>query len=181
MQRVLYDHCSEPFVEAERALLLPYGVDAVSHALVLRVNRKHLIAQVCVVDDRACSLHMQAVQNRLQRVERDVRAEAGREVGDELRKVGIQHALHQAGALGEVAVISLSLQDEQDDLLDDRADDVMENPVQHRGEDQGQERQQALAVRHAQADRSANPLLHTLQNPRAVSDYLTLRWKGGKE
>lgn len=174
VQRVLDDHGTKALVEAEQALLLPHGADAVSHALVLRVNREHLVPQVCVVDDRAGALHVQAVQNRLQRVQRDVRAEAGHEVGDELRKVGVQHALHRAGALAEVAVVSLSLQDEQDDLLDDRADDVMENPVQHRGEDQGQERKQALAVRHAQADHSSNPLPDTLQNPGAISDYLTL-------
>ena len=175
MQRVLYDQGTKPLVEAEQAFLLPYGADAVSHALILRVNREHLISQVCVVDDCASSLHVQAVQNGLQRVQRDVRAEAGCEVGDELWKVGVQHALHRAGALGEVTVVSLSLQDEKDDLLDNRADNVMENPVQHRGEDQGQEWKQALAVRHAQADHSPNTLLHTLQNPGAISDYLTLR------
>lgn len=58
---------------------------------------KHLVAQVCVVGDGACSLRAGGAEPS-PAGRALTSAEAGHEVGDELWKVGIQHALHRAGA-----------------------------------------------------------------------------------
>lgn len=93
VQWVLDHDGPKAFVEAERTLFTPYCVYAVPHSLILRVNGKHLEAQVCVINDSASSLNMQPVQHRLQRKQQYVGTQVGHEASDQLWKISVQHGL----------------------------------------------------------------------------------------
>lgn len=98
MQRVLDHDGPEALVESQWTLLASYCVYAVPHPLVLRVNGKHLEAQVGVIDDGASSLNVQAVQDRLQRKQQNVSTQVGHEASDQLWEIGVQHVLDRLHA-----------------------------------------------------------------------------------
>ena len=141
MQGILHHDGAKAFVKAQGPLLTADHVDAVSHALILRVDGQDLEAQVSVVDDGARSLDVQPVEHRLQGEEEDVGAEAGRKAGHEFGKVGVQHALHRFRAVRRLLGGTTPAQEEEDQLLDGGADYVVEDSVKDSGENERPEGQ----------------------------------------
>lgn len=99
MQCVLYYNSTKAFIKTKHSFLLPYGIDTVSHPLILCINWKHFIAKVCIVNYCACSLNVKAVQNCFQWVKYNIRAKTRSKVSHKLWKISIQHTLHRASAL----------------------------------------------------------------------------------
>lgn len=175
VQGILDHDGPKALVETQWAFLPLDGTDTVPHALVLCIDGQDLEAEVRVVDDGARALDVQPVYHRLQGEQGHIGAQAACEAGHELREVGVQHTLHRfRPGLGRLPRGATPVQKKHDQLLYGRADDVMQDSMQDRGEHQAPQGQQALAVRDSHAQNSAQSLLYAIEDPRVVPDDFTL-------
>ena len=180
---------SEALIEATEALFPPDGPETVRHAIVPGAQRHDPRARVQVIDDGARALNVQTMQHSFQGIQHHIRDHQGREVRREFWEIRERHAGRRRGLVivsslvgGGSVVQAFAFHVEQHEVLEQRLQQVSEQPVQHCRQHDGPHGQQAAvpAQGAVPADHAVQAVLQVVHGGLVVWDALCL-WEQNQE